>query len=266
MKKFFINTIICSALTISILGGGIEVKAATNTLSTNQENVQAVTELSAKERLEAEAKIKLADEYIKTKTKPTTLSNKTSTTGTYATLATTGYGYANTLSNYATVKQQQGNWCGPAAAYNATNGRRTQTAYATDLLTNMYGSTPFPGTWAYVLNTDKPGNNYSAIWAHDYSDWRSRLKNSIIYTIDKGYPVIADCHITTDTNTRIHSGYSYATDTKHFVVVVGYDDRPATNPAEVLIVDSNTKTTIPVQFWTTLDKLKAATQDYGIIW
>lgn len=72
------------------------------------------------------------------------------------------------------------------------------------------------------------------------SDWRNTVKNSIIYTIDKGAPVVADCHITNSSN-RLHPAYSYATNTYHYVGVVGYDDRPNIIPAEVLIVDSNSR-------------------------
>ena len=249
MQKFFIKTILCSTVIISILGGSLNVKAVENNLNDFIEvNEQVITELTEEERLAGEEKLKLAEEYAKNRSK------------------LKSYGSIKTLTRYQTVVQQQGNWCGPASAYNATNGVRTQMAYAQDLLTNMYGSTPFPGTWAYVLNTDKPGNNYTAIWASNYSDWRAKLKDAIIYTIDKGYPVIADCRITTDTSTHLHSGYSYATNTYHYVAVVGYDDRPDIIPAEVLVVDSNTHPNLPIKYWTTVDKLKEATRELGIVW
>jgi|GEM_PF-3847952 len=249
MKSIFIKTILCSTIMISILGGSIKVKADENIQTNSREmNEQVITQLTEEERLAGEEKLKLAEEYAKSK------------------MRLRGYGSIRTLSNYQTAVQQQWNWCGPAAAYNATNGVRTQQAYAQDLLTNMYDSTPFPGTWAYVLNTDKPGNNYTAIWASSYSDWRAKLKDAIIYTIDNGYPVIADCRITSDPATHLHPGYSYATNTYHYVAVVGYDDRPDIIPAEVLIVDSNTAQSLPIKYWTTVDKLKAATQELGIIW
>lgn len=249
MKKIFIKTILCTTIIVSVLGGSIQAKAVENTTNDFTEvNEQAITELTEEERLAGEEKMKLAEEYAKNRSK------------------LRGYGTIKTLTRYQTAVQQQGNWCGPATAYNATNGVRTQKAYSIDLLTDMYGSTPFPGTWAYVMNTDKPGNNYTAIWASNYSDWRSTLKNSIIYTIDKGYPVIADCRITTDTSTHIHPGYSYATNTYHYVAVVGYDDRADIIPAEVLIVDSNTHPNLPIKYWTTVDKLKEATREFGIVW
>ena len=134
----------------------------------------------------------------------------------------------------------------------------------------MYGSTPFPGTWKTTLDTDRPGNNYTAKKGISYStltSWTNELRNSIIYTIDKGYPVIADCLITTDTNTKIHSGYDYQTSSKstyHYVVVVGYDD--TVSPMKLKIVDSHPFTSIPTTYWTTVSKLGAATKSLGIMW
>lgn len=249
MEKNFIKTILCSTIIISALGWSIQVEAVENTTKDFTEvTEQVITELTEEERLAGEEKLKLAEEYVKNKSR------------------LRGYGSVKTLSSYKAVVQQQGNWCGPAAAYNATNGVRTQMAYAQDLLTNMYGDTPFPGTWASVMNTDKPGNNYAAIWASSFSDWRSKLKDAIIYTIDKGYPVIADCRITTDKSTHLHPGYEYATNTYHYVAVLGYDDRPSVVPADVFIVDSNTHPNLPIAYWTTIDKLKEATRELGIVW
>ena len=260
MKNLFINGIICSALVLSVLSGGIEAKAATTSNNSKetieQESLQELTKQSEKDRLAAESKMKLTDEYAKTKKKQEKKS-----------VVLRSAGSSKTISRYATEEQQESNWCGPAAAYNATNGAHTQMQYASDLLTKMYGWTPFPGTWKGVLNTDRPGNNYEAIKGANYSDlvdWTNKLRNSIIYTIDKGYPVIADCHITSDTSTRIHSGYSYATDTKHYVVVIGYND--TVSPMKVRIVDSHTSDDIPATYWTTVDKLGAATKDFGIVW
>ncbi|WP_294156112.1 C39 family peptidase [uncultured Clostridium sp.] len=147
---------------------------------------------------------------------------------------------------------------------------KEESLIATDLLTNMYGSTPFPGTWKTTLDTDRPGNNYTAKKGISYStltSWTNELRNSIIYTIDKGYPVIADCLITTDTNTKIHSGYDYQTSSKstyHYVVVVGYDD--TVSPMKLKIVDSHPFTSIPTTYWTTVSKLGAATKSLGIMW
>lgn len=255
MKKLFINGIVCFTLMLGILSGGVQAKAASiNTSSNNQESLQGLTEQSEADRLAAESKVKLSEEYVKTKKHKS--KNMLDSAGA-----------SKTISKYATEEQQQAPWRDPAAAYNASAGAHTQMQYASDLLTNMYGWTPFPGTWKGVMNTDRPGNNYEALKGANYSDivdWTNKVRNSIIHTIDKGYPVIADCNITTDTNTRIHSGYSYATNTKHYVVVIGYND--SVSPMKVRIVDSHTSDEIPAVYWTTVDKLSAATKPFGIIW
>lgn len=253
MKKIFVKTIIGSIFAVSILGGNMVAKA--EEVNSKEINVakeiteQSISEPTEEEKVASEAKIKLADEYSKNKSK------------------LRGYGSLVTLptSLYQTSVQQNWNWCGPAAAYNAMNGKRTQTQYSYDLLTDGNG-TRFPGTWKYVLDTDRPGNNYTATWGsgYSYSDWKAKLKNSIIYTIDQRYPVVADCRITSNSSTWLHPGYSYATNTYHYVAVVGYDDQ--ITPAEALIVDSNTAQSLPIKYWTTIDKLASATNELGIMW
>lgn len=256
MKKKFVKIIICTVLALTISGGSIITNAAENTLLNAQEvnnnlDIEQMIEKPTEEDLIAnEEKMKLAEEYIQNKKKAR------------------GYGYLVTLANgsYQTAIQQQGYWCGPAAAYNATNGKRTQSQYAMDFATSESVGTRFNNTWKYVMDTDRPGNNYTLSWGSNYSyaDWKAHLKNSIIYTIDKRYPVIADTYITSDSSTWLHSGYDYATSTYHYVVVVGYDD--SITAAEALIVDSNPRSGIPVKYWTTIDKLAKASQTFGIVW
>lgn len=265
MKKLFINGIICSALVLGVLcGNSVEAKAASidNTKSEIQEVSleKEITEQSKEDRLASEEKMKLAEKYVKNKSKS---NNKTDSSKNILKSASS----SKTLSSYATEKQERGTWCGPASAYNATNGAHTQMYYASELLTNSAGFTPFPGTWRSVMGTDFPGNNYQTIRAASYEsvDWANKLRNSIIYTIDKGYPVIADCIITSsDDNTHIHPNYGYKEETRHYVAVVGYNDR--VSPMKVRIVDSNTKSDIPIEYWTTVDKLAAATNPVGIVW
>lgn len=261
MKKIFIKVLIGLILGFTILNGSssIEAKTSVNTInnqiqnSNYEETTQLITEQTQEEILEGQNKMKLAEEYSTQKK----LSKN--------------YGTLKTLSSYKTAVQEQGHWCGPAAAYNATNAAANQLGFANFLGTSKTNGTPFPGSWASTLNFTKPGNNYVAIKASDYSDWRAKLKDAIIYTIDKGYAVIADCLIkSNDSSTWIHSNYSYVGnrgyDCYHYVAVVGYDDNPNTIPAEVLIVDSNTNQTLPIKYWTTVDKLKAATESLGIVW
>ncbi len=225
------------------------VKAADNEIKENV--VQPTTIQSETEIKQAEEKLKLVDSYVKSKAKHQTRS----------------YGSSATAS-FATCVQNYGNYCGPATAFNATNAANSQEVFARALKTDENG-TPFPGTWAEMLNAWRPGNGYQGFWANRYgslSNWRTKLKDCIIYTIDKGYPVVADCHIT-DSSSRLHPGYSYATDSWHYVTVGGYDDYPNTIPAQVLISDSHPNTaTIPRTYWTSLDKLASATMVRGIIW
>lgn len=270
MKKLFVNSIICLTLAVT-LSGGMEAKAATITVYSNQESeldatittsskqeseLEIIEQQTEEERLASQAKMKLANKYALKKSSQISSGE----------ISLVNYGSYETLSSsdYKTAEQLEPHWCGPASAYNASNGYRSQSTYASLLGTDVYGSTPFNKGWVNLLNRDLPGNNYALTWAHDYSDWTSELKDSIIYTIDKGYPVIADCLITSDTDTHIHSGYGYATSTKHYVTVVGYDD--TVSPAEVLIVDSHPSDEIPARYWTTIDQLSAATEGYGIIW
>ncbi|WP_418223243.1 C39 family peptidase [Clostridium isatidis] len=253
MKKTFIKTIISSVCVLTILSGNVVAKAeevnSMNIKNSKEITTPNISEPTEEEIAASEEKIKLAEEYENNKITPF------------------GYGYLVTLptTKYKTAVQQRWNWCGPAAAYNAMNGKRTQTQYSYDLVTGDNG-TNFPGTWKYVLDTDRPGNNYTATWGsgYSYSDWKAKLKNSIIYTIDRGYPVIADTNITSNSSTWLHPGYSYATNTYHYVAVVGYDDQ-ITVP-EALIVDSNTASSLPIKYWTTIDKLASATKNLGIMW
>ncbi|MGN0144928.1 MAG: C39 family peptidase [Clostridium sp.] len=209
-------------------------------------NPPEIVELSDEEQRENDEKLKLAEEYAIRKE------------------LTRGYGSRKVVP-MSPVAQEKGYWCGPAAAYCATRGANSQANFATLLGTTKNG-TNFSSAWKTVLNNFLPGNNYTLMSASNYSNWRSKLKDSIIYTIDKGYPVIADCHITSNSDTWLCNGYSYATNTWHYVTVAGYDDLPNTNPAQVYIGDSNTASGISRRYWTSLDKLKAATSDMGIIW
>lgn len=110
-----------------------------------------------------------------------------------------------------------------------------------------------------------PGNAYvvSRAPGKTYESWRAALKNAIITTIDKNYPVIADFHIDSS-STYLHSDYN-GTNVYHYLGVIGYDDRPQIVPAEVYIVDSWGPIGDRV-YWTSLDQLTRATDEYGIIW
>ncbi|WP_322387862.1 C39 family peptidase [Clostridium perfringens] len=130
------------------------------------------------------------------------------------------------------------------------------------------GGTNFPGRWVSTMNkATNNKNNYQILRGPDYgiTTWREKIKNSSIYTIDKGYPVIADCYIQSYED-RLHPSYNYATDTKHYVGIIGYDDRPQITPALLFIVDSNNRTTIPTTYWSEMNNVTYATDQFGIIW
>ena len=239
---------------IIFTGTSQTVQADTTETPSYQSVEQEKTTSTKKEKNSNEKKLKLAEDYYKTKSKSKS-----------GAIALRDYGETNTVS-FKPVAQQKGYYCGPATAYSVTNGAASQDTFANELGTNKSNQTPFPGTWTATLNKYRPGNNYTVARASSYSDWRDKLKRCIIFTIDNGYPIAADCHITTDSDTWLSSGYDYAQSTYHYVTVGGYDDNEDTVPAEVLIGDSNTHAGISRRYWTTLDKLTAATEDFGIIW
>lgn len=247
MKKKILRLIFLISLSINFVVVNNEIN--TNAIEVpNEVKVQETTIQTEEEKESSKQKVAEAEKYIKRKS------------------MLRSYGSRKIVSKYGTGVQEKWNWCGPATAYNIIQ-KGNQANSARQLATPKDSGTPFPGNWAVHLNLNRPGNNYQAMWAHDYKDWRSKIKNCIIYTVDKGYPLVADCHITADKSTQIHKNYSYATDTWHYVSIVGYDDLPNTIPAKVLISDPHPDTgKIPRVYWTTLDKVTKATLDRGIVW
>lgn len=230
------------------------VQADTTETPSYQSEEQIKTKLTEEEKRANEEKLKLAEEYYKAKIEGNNEGTNILSEGDSKSVT------------FKPVAQEKGYYCGPATAYSVTNGATSQSNFAKELGTETSQQTYFPGKWTATLNKYKPGNNYTASWASSYSDWRKKLKQSIIFTIDNGYPIVADCHITSDSSTWLSDGYKYATDTYHYVTVGGYNDYENTIPAKVLIGDSNTHSGIDRKYWTTLDKITSATKDYGIIW
>lgn len=182
------------------------------------------------------------------------------------------YDEIKVLPKYKREIQEESYQCGPYAAYNGTNGLTSAKNFENNLHTSRSSGTPFPGWWSSTLNLYYGKNLYAAKKAQSCSSisaWRDELKKDIIATIDSGYPVIADCYIY-GPDTYLHPDYRNATHQgtrviRHYVAVVGYDDRPNTIPAEVCIVDSYGAIGSRM-YWTSLDKLKVATWNYGIVW
>ncbi|EQB4338554.1 C39 family peptidase [Clostridium botulinum] len=251
-KKFIKFFVLSASLFFSFSLFDQSASAMTNEI---QENVtQPTTVQSEAEKEQVNKKLELVDQYIKSK--PKNLSRS--------------YG-SNVTVLFATCVQKYGTYCGPGAAYNATNAANSQDVFAKSLQTGPNG-TAFPGNWAGTLNAWRPGNDYKCLSVpggryDTIFNWKKKLLDCIIYTIDNSYPVVADCHITTNSNTRIHPGYSYARDTWHYVTVGGYNDYANSDNSKILISDSHPSTsTIPRTYWTSLPKLAYATIDRGIVW
>lgn len=251
MKKKIISIIICGVLIATNTKFAIAAENLQSQTS-NLELVNTVTQITEEERILNEEKMKEANEYV---------ANKMKTRAAYE------MKIVNSVRNMI-----QNTWynCGPTAAYNAINGATSIDVLSRELGTSSSGGTQFPGAWPYVLNTYRPGNAYAVARGTSYSTvsaWSSQLKNNIIYTIDKGHPVVADLHMVKGDPYYIYGGYDYMTkEVKHYVVVNGYDDLAATTPSEYRIIDSNDNSNIPVNYWTTLPKLAQSTYRLGILW
>lgn len=243
MKKTLLKKVIIGLIISNIFSSQL-VLAADNT---NYEEINKGITSETKEEVEAsEKKIKEAEEYVTRKKMMRTANN------------------IKVLQNYKRAIQDSSYLCGPYAAYNATNGVMPVSEFKKWLGTT-YNGTNFPGMWVATMDIAMPGNAYvvSRAPGKTYESWRAVLKNAIITTIDKNYPVIADCHIDS-ADTYLHSDYN-GTNVYHYVGVIGYDDRPQIIPAEVYIVDSWGRIGDRV-YWTSLDQLTRATDEYGIIW
>ncbi|ELC8333234.1 C39 family peptidase [Clostridium perfringens] len=245
---------VCSVLLVTT---GILGLSAYNVYSSELEYENLITPETEEEILGTKEKLNDMEKYIKAKSMLKSYDGK------------------KVLRNYRIMRQKNGPYCGPTAAYNASNGKFSVETFAKMLNTRFpKGGTSFPGKWVYTMNeaTDH-GNNYQILRGKNYgfTDWRAKIKNSVIYTIDKGYPLIADCYIKKERD-RLHPNYSYATDTTHYVAIVGYDDLPQTVPAKVLIIDSNSRKNsnggflIPGEYWSELNNVTYATKEFGIVW
>ncbi|MBO3399101.1 C39 family peptidase [Clostridium perfringens] len=247
---------ICSVLFVTI---GVLGLSGWNVYSSELEPENLLTPETEEEILGTEDKLIDMEEYIENRNKMR------------------AYGGKKVLKNYRIMRQKDGPYCGPTAAYNVTNGRFSVETFAQLLHTKLpTGGTNFPGYWVSAMNkATNNGNNYQILRGTNYSytDWRAKIKNASIYTIDKGYPLIADCLIKrSDPRTKLHPNYGYRDETFHYVGIVGYDDLPQTVPAKVLIIDSNSRKNsnggflIPGEYWSELNSVTYATKGHGIVW
>ncbi|HDK7136990.1 TPA: C39 family peptidase [Clostridium botulinum] len=149
-----------------------------------------------------------------------------------------GSNYLRYDSRYSPEKQKRSYWCGPAAALNAIDTRSyhhtgKNTNLTQDILANsliVKGQTSFDAKWPQVLNKYAPGNNYQLKWGPDYLrpiQWESFLIQSIVSTIDKGFPVIVDTKQEANTAflTSAYRNHYNSNGNKaifHYITVIGY--------------------------------------------
>lgn len=269
-RKIFLGVLICFSIlsTTSISALAAENNAPTSQITVDYSTPHINVPLTDKEKLTSGKKQKESDDYVVKKRKST--SNE---------ISTLSYGGSKILSGFPSYAQEKDFYCGPAAAYNAIKykGISTSDSYGASLSqstlannnwlkTESIGSTNFDSRWPMTMNAWAYGNNYTRTSASgDSASWKNTLMNNVIYTIDKGYPVIAD--------TKQHSGSSsvnlsskYATsyyngkDTYHYVVIYGYNDSTKT------LYFSDSHSSFPGLYSISLDNMASLTDDFGIIW
>lgn len=258
MKKIFLT----SLLTLSILVGTASFASAKEQPK-NENDYTKCGELSPEKRAAANAKLEEVEKYINMKnSKEASKTRKKRSFGDYKIL------------DFPANAQEKGTWCGPAAAENAIKGVDpsspvTQYALATWYLRMEPGKgTIFPGTWVDTLNNFLPNNNYQVLLGGDYSqsEWTNKVKNSVIYTVDKGYGVVIDTIQQKTDSYRLISDYSYVDGRNepvyHYIVACGYDDTSGED--RIYFSDSNTR--FPGKYWTETSIMAHVSKPFGIIW
>ena len=252
MKKVFLTSL---AIIVSLSTGSMVAMAKTNDVTTQQ-----VGTLSEEDQKATDEKIKITQDYINNKIK------------------TRSYGQRN-VRYFPYARQEQSNWCGPATAYNAIKGVISSSQVSQyDLYKSLgtgdpgMGGTPFPGAWKGTMRAYLgSGNNYEALMGSNYSssDWQDKVKNSVIYTVDKGYAVIGDTK-QSPYGTKLHPNYNYIDDrgsggasTYHYIAITGYDD---TNGGNCDIFYSDPHQDFNGRYWTKLSNLSTVTKPLGILW
>lgn len=228
-----------SIATILSMGAG---KVALATEFFDQSINQRYEVQTEEERIQGEKKEKEADEYVKAKRK----------------LRGTGGKKSN---NVGTMTQENGYYCGPTAARNAIYGYKSTNVPTPKTLAPQLGTTTngtgFESRWVTVMNKYAPGNNYQLKWAD--SNWAWRLNNNVIWTVDKGYNVIANLNHG-KTSTPIHS--VYANGIAHYVTIYGYDDVNK----KYQVSDSINNKSVPYKYSTNYRNMENSTKQRGIIW
>lgn len=188
---------------------------------------------------EEQTKVNNASNYRKTKEAKMKLKLESATNS-----ITTMGAYSSNYLRYdrynSPERQSKDYYCGPAAILNAVDcrsyhstGKNTpygQSTMASMLRTDNLGYTNFDYLLKDTLNVYAPGNNYLLKYGNEYnsSDWNNTVIDAVIWTIDKGYPVVFDT-LQNPTVGFFDSAYSARwnsytdkRDITHFITVYGY--------------------------------------------
>ncbi|MGE4274006.1 MAG: C39 family peptidase [Desulfitobacterium sp.] len=258
-------------LTFSITNSAVAIDGNSN-VSIDLSTQHIIEPLTKIEEQESEKKLNEAKKYVANKRK-----NQQST----GNIIPYSYGSSKVLSySFPAYAQEQSTWCGPAAAFNAIKyvgaitvdylgNPLSQATLASDTwlkTVSSGGQTTFGSNWTSTMNGWAPGNNYARMLASNYgSNWESTFLNSVIWTIDKGYPVIADTkqHIGAS-STNLSSNYATDwynnKDTYHYVVICGYDD------VNKKILFSDSHSSFPGLYWISVRDMASLTDDFGLVW
>ena len=128
-------------------------------------------------------------------------------------------GAGNTV--YVTVRMQQGgSYCGPACVQMIIEAL-TGTVYSQSTLA-LKLETDDSGTYVYMIRNVL--NNFIGTGSYEYvGTWQSTFGNSLVYSIDKGKPMV--CQVKTgtlDPYVKYYKETNILKDNEHFVVAYGY--------------------------------------------
>lgn len=123
------------------------------------------------------------------------------------------YPYSKTLS-VPCFQQENGNYCGPASVKEViqykTGSSLSQSAYATQLQTNVYGPGTVKENVPVVLNSNLGSSVYTITNTNTLATWRYMVEHNI----NINYPVVLDIN-------TAGTSMPYST-TGHFLVVAGF--------------------------------------------
>ena len=281
LKSLLVLTFTLSFCFTNVTFASVTQQSISTTASSNITKPQPIN-LTPEDISKGKEKLKLAEQYCENKKATMSLTNNISPNS-------TGWGGSNYINVPYYVEQP--NMCGPASAQIAIiykypdygNGQPcpayfgktiTQDNLAVSLAYSTGNGTPFSSRWTDLLNSFMPSNNYTILSAPGYtaSDWKSHMENGIIYTVDKGYPVVVDTHMlsTADVSTppRVNSAYSYLDDRGrgcyHYIIANGYNNTPGNDL--IYITDCSNFPSFPHSYWCSASSLASVSYQYGIVY